>query len=722
MKFVPGQEIGSYRVVRALGKGGMGEVYEVEHVRLGEHYALKTFVLDHGSVDLLRKRFVAEGKVLARLRHPNIARVFELDYDILSGFVYYVMDLVQGANGVARSLADISAGEIGDGDPARWFRQLCSALDYIHSKGIVHRDVKPANILIDADGNAVLTDFGISRYINEDLRRQLGVTGEFVDGKKVDVTRQMVLGTEAFMAPEVRLGRGAVPASDAYSLGMVFFELLTGVMYDPHSGVFDLLEPLEGDWQKLLPPLLNDNPEARPVSLTDWVSAHPQKTVGSSRWRIRIGLCAGLAALVGIACGMGFGTWFLFRRAVVAAENDRLDRLIEEKLAAERRALQQEREKLMTQMQKMLEKQSDGKSEPVKPPEPVKPIEPAKLPEPAKLLERDDHEGEKDCALVVGQEIVDSPGVEKRTFDLPMIDLTMIWCNAGTARMGSASSEAGRFPNEGIREVKLTRGFWLSKTEITQGQWRSMMDGQTVCDLFRGMLKSPERYESHAGEPAGYDSLTCVSADEDPRKWCGEIDDAVPVYHVSWTQAMAFCRKLSDKCRVWIPEGYEFRLPTEAEWEYACRAGSVTPLPEGGLMTILDENNSSELEGYAWYGGNSSEGLVGRGFSTSGWRGKSHPGGNAAPRHVATRTPNEWGFCDMLGNVLEWCYDWYEETPQHVDDSHGPDFGQFHVVKGGSWKMGARFCRPAWRDGFPPVSLNFIGFRIALAPKVGKVR
>lgn len=715
MKFVPGQEIGSYRVVRALGKGGMGEVYEVEHVRLGEHYALKTFVLDHGSVDLLRKRFVAEGKVLARLRHPNIARVFELDYDVLSGSVYYVMDLVRGKNGAARSIADLGPDEIGDGDPMRWFRQLCSALDYIHSKGIVHRDVKPANILIDADGNAVLTDFGISRYMNEDLRRQLGVTGEFVNGKKVDVTRQMVLGTEAFMAPEVRLGRGAVPASDAYSLGMVFFELLTGVTYDPHPGVFNLLEPLGGDWAKLLPPLLDDNPEARPVSLTDWASDRPPKTVGPSRWRIRIGLCVGLAALLGIACGMGFGTWFLFRRAVIAAENDRLDRLIEEKLA-------QERGKFMTQMQEMLENQSDGKNEAVKPSEPVKPPEPVKPLEPNKPPEENESEKDKDIVQVIGQEEEDSPGVEKCTFDLREIDLTMIWCNAGTVRLGSVSSEAGRFPNESIREVKLTRDFWLSKTEITQQQWCLMMDGQTVCDLFREMLKSPERYESHAGEPAGYDSLTCVPADADPRKWCGEIDDAVPVYHVSWVQAMEFCRKLTDKCRAWIPEGYEFRLPTEAEWEYACRAGSVTPLPEGGLMTIVDENNSPELEDYAWYGGNSSLDFSGCGFWTDTWKGKSHPGGKAAPRHVATRKPNGWGFCDMLGNVIEWCYDWYEETPHPAADSHGPDYGQFHVVKGGSWKMGARFCRPAWRDGFPPVGLNFIGFRVALAPKVGKDR
>ena len=101
MDFREGDEIGPYRVVRALGRGGMGAVYEVEHVNLGVRYALKAFTLDHGHVDLLRKRFLAEGKVLARLRHPNIARVFDLDVLDDGTFAYFVMDLVLYKDGAA---------------------------------------------------------------------------------------------------------------------------------------------------------------------------------------------------------------------------------------------------------------------------------------------------------------------------------------------------------------------------------------------------------------------------------------------------------------------------------------------------------------------------------------------------------------------------------------------------------------------------------------------
>ena len=271
MKFVGGQKIGNYRVVRALGTGGMGEVYEVEHLRLGTYYALKAFTLSHGEINLLKKRFMAEGKVLARLRHPNIARVHELDFDVDSGVSYFVMDLVLSDDGSPRSLADISPDTATEANLKKWFIQLCSALDYIHKKGIVHRDVKPANILIDESGNAVLSDFGISRYVNDDLRRQIGVTVANANGTSVDVTRQMILGTDAYMAPEVRMGRGAVPASDAYSLGLVFFHLLTGVWFEPRKDVFDLLSSLDVMWTRVLPRLLDADAGIRPVALVAFV-------------------------------------------------------------------------------------------------------------------------------------------------------------------------------------------------------------------------------------------------------------------------------------------------------------------------------------------------------------------------------------------------------------------------------------------------------------------
>ena len=329
MRLSSGQTVGSYRVVRALGKGGMGEVYEVEHVRLGVRYALKTFVLDHGSVDLLKNRFLAEGKVLARLRHPGLARVVELDFDAASGLSYFVMDLVLGAKGEVRSLADVGPDDAEDSDLWRWFGQLCSVLDYIHGKGIVHRDVKLGNVLIDADGNAVLSDFGISRYVNGDLRRQLGVGG--VRRAGAEVTRQIVLGTDAYLAPEVRLGRGAVPASDAYSLGIAFFRLLTGVWFEPREGIFDLLEGLEPHWQRVLPQLLGDDPKSRPERLSELEDrkSAPDPIPQPPRSRMKVLLWSAGVAMFFI--WFGLVAWELYRMKAFDEKMYELDLLIEQK-------------------------------------------------------------------------------------------------------------------------------------------------------------------------------------------------------------------------------------------------------------------------------------------------------------------------------------------------------------------------------------------------------
>ena len=126
------EQIGVYRIVRPLGQGGMGAVYEVVHEKLGVHYALKTFTLDHGHVDLLKERFLAEGRILARLHHPNLVRVFDLDFDVATQTLYFVMDLVLYKDGEPYTLADVEDGSADEKRVARWFGQLAAALDYIH--------------------------------------------------------------------------------------------------------------------------------------------------------------------------------------------------------------------------------------------------------------------------------------------------------------------------------------------------------------------------------------------------------------------------------------------------------------------------------------------------------------------------------------------------------------------------------------------------------------
>jgi serine/threonine protein kinase len=277
MQLEEGQNIGSYRVIRQLGSGGMAAVYEVEHIKLGVRYALKTFTLRDGHVDLFRKRFSAEGKILARLSHPNLVRVIDLDFDEALGAPYYVMDLVLYKDGETHTLDDVEPGGADEERIHDWFRQICDALSYIHSKGIVHRDIKLNNILIASDGRIILSDFGISKVSDEALRSEVDVTKTMVTG--MTGNGRLAMGTRGYMAPELLRGEEATAASDVYSRGVAFFRLLTNVWYDPclapkadgESSVgmnsVKLLEPFEYRWVDVLPVMLSDNPAERPVDL-----------------------------------------------------------------------------------------------------------------------------------------------------------------------------------------------------------------------------------------------------------------------------------------------------------------------------------------------------------------------------------------------------------------------------------------------------------------------
>ena len=299
-----GETVGSYRIVRRIGVGGMGEVYEVEHLALGTRYALKTFVLENGDAAFLRERFLAEGRALARIEHPNVARVFDLGV-MPDGTAYFVMDLVLDANGEPRTLADISPDEFTDSDRLRWLESIASALDCIHAEGIVHRDVKASNILLNAKNDAVLVDFGISRYEHGRIKREIGVEKTVVAGDE-ESARRLVMGTGGYLAPEIRKGGEASAASDVYSLGVVFFRLLTGLWYEPGTDALRLLEPLEGPWSKLLPPMLAADPAKRPVRLVEFLR---KVRMNTTRPRRPVFLCL---AIIGCLCAVIVSTWLFY--------------------------------------------------------------------------------------------------------------------------------------------------------------------------------------------------------------------------------------------------------------------------------------------------------------------------------------------------------------------------------------------------------------------------
>ena len=255
-------QFGEYRVVRLLGKGGMSEVYEVEHVRLESRHALKLFTYG-GDAAQVRDRFLAEGHLLARLSHPRIVRVADIGVDEASGRPYFVMDLVLDASGSVRSLADVSAGAADEDQVAMWYDDLREGLAYIHGKGVIHRDLKLQNVLVGPDGHAVLADFGISKIKDPQLGGKEGKVDPVQTLVRMKDGKTPVMGSLGYMAPELELGAEATPASDWYALGVIVFRLLTGVWCDSRTDVVSDLDSYDPVWSRIIPKLLHSNPDGR---------------------------------------------------------------------------------------------------------------------------------------------------------------------------------------------------------------------------------------------------------------------------------------------------------------------------------------------------------------------------------------------------------------------------------------------------------------------------
>ncbi|MFC1885135.1 formylglycine-generating enzyme family protein [Thermodesulfobacteriota bacterium] len=237
------------------------------------------------------------------------------------------------------------------------------------------------------------------------------------------------------------------------------------------------------------------------------------------------------------------------------------------------------------------------------------------------------------------------------SFSLDGVSFRMVRVSAGSFVMGNPSNEPKRSYEESQHKVTLTQDFYLGETEVTQGLWRAVMGNNP--SLF---------------------------------KYCG---DDCPVERVSWEDCQKFIRKLNQMT------GKQFRLPTEAEWEYACRAGTTTPFHAGKCLGAVQAN----------YRGNFPMPGCGKGPN----RGKTMP--------VASFKPNAWGLYDMHGNVWEWCQDWYGDYPDvPVADPVGPSSGLYRIRRGGSWFDFARDCRSAHRRWFTPdTRYDILGFRLALS-------
>jgi sulfatase modifying factor 1 len=245
----------------------------------------------------------------------------------------------------------------------------------------------------------------------------------------------------------------------------------------------------------------------------------------------------------------------------------------------------------------------------------------------------------------------------------------LCWCPAGRFVMGSPRSEPERRPGEDQVSVALTRGFWMAKYETTQGLWRRVL----------GALPGPLTTELPAG-------------------------DELPVGNVNFAEAEAFCQKLTELARQSgiLPSDWGFRLPTEAQWEYACRAGTTTATAFGNSLSSTQANFS----GKPYNGGAPGPSLK-----------------RAAP--VGSYPNNAWGLHDMHGNTFEWCRDWYHgrlpggTDPDLYDARNSATRSEFGVIsrvrRGGCWADDGWPCRSAFRLRFEPERrYDHIGFRVVL--------
>jgi serine/threonine protein kinase len=239
MSLAPGVNVGPYLIVEQIGRGGMAAVYKAYEESLARHVAIKVLPEFFAEAKEYRVRFQVEAVAVAKLRHQNILSVFA--YGEENGTPYIVSEFVDGG-----TLAEKLNGAMKVDDVVALLTPIASALDYAHTQGVLHRDVKPSNIMLLGDGTPVLTDFGLAKLLESDT---ITLTGT-------------VLGTPEYMAPELCSGGAAGPRADIYSLGVVAYEMLTARV--PFKGntpgatiVAQISEPL--------PPAHEVNPDLPPA-------------------------------------------------------------------------------------------------------------------------------------------------------------------------------------------------------------------------------------------------------------------------------------------------------------------------------------------------------------------------------------------------------------------------------------------------------------------------
>ncbi len=649
MQSLEGQSFGDYEIQARLGQGGMGAVYRARQTILNRVVALKVMAPQIADDPAYVARFVREAAAAANLSHPNMVLVYTAGK--IEGSHYIAMEFVEGES--LRNRLD-REGKLDPREAIAITVYIAQALQYAWNKArLIHRDIKPDNIFLSKAGEVKVGDLGLAKSVG---------------GASTEMTASGVaMGSPHYIAPEQARGVKDIDfRADVYSLGCSLYHMLTG------------RTPYEGDDSMSI--MMKHVHEPPPAIFHVWPK-----------------------------CPMPLGM------------------LVGKMLAKDRNARYHSYEELVADLLAVHDKLKHADvpapvaaaPAPAKAPKPPAPVTVVKAK--TSNLKLVYAGGGLVAVVAVAGLLLWAPWKEPSSHDsnnpslqhsispaaaaaalkllgnvfTNSVGAEMVYIPPGEFMLGSTKEEQAWAVANGVKEEEAKRegeaprkatikqGFWMGRTEVTVGQWKQFVkETGYVTD-------GEKRGESwvYQGPGKSYAPMKGKSW-KDPN--FGELPkDNDAVCCISWNDAVAFCGWLTEGERKAgrLPAGLEVRLPTEAEWEYACRAGTQTK----------------------WWWGETKE----KGQGRLNWSGKDDGYEFVAPvDSFGARGRNRFGLADMLGNVWEWCLDEYDATQAHEEYYQGNPGAR--VLRGGSFFNSPAYGRCASRHGTNPAnSYGNYGFRVA---------
>jgi len=654
--------VDNFRIKEKLGAGGYGVVYRATDEETGHDVAVK--LLPHsvsGNPDLLediRDNF----DLVAALEHPGIVRLLDfhhvtdvdqearLNLGLMRGSCFVVMEHVSGVT-LDRWQRGFEKRRVPFGDAVKICRKVAAVLDHAHSKKIIHRDIKPANIIITGDDVKVL-DFGIAAQIRTSLT-------------KVTVKRGQGAGTPTHMAPEQWEGKRQGPATDQYALATMFYELISGEV--PFESALSIgtdamarcvigSEPdkpyeLNSEQWKALIIGLSKKQSDRYRSCTTLIDAIETPIEFNNKPNSRFEPV--------YSCPSNDPHTFSHDKVSVPVEGKKQERIIsnidlrQKKESGQFARAISEVESYLASVRAV---SSNCKSKY------IERIETYHLCDKidSTLKELDTLLLDTDQVAMIELLCSDADKLQKQIsltpdgaagWVIPKLNMELIYVEKGQFKMGSNNLFAG--DEKPSHSVTIRRHYWIGKYPVMQSEYNRA--NRTDC------------------------------------RFDGERN---PVENITWFEAVKYCDWLTEQERNAgrMPEGYVYRLPSEAEWEFAARGGSKS--------RNYKYAGSNSLDSVGWFVSNSAS--------------HTYP--------VGRKAPNELGLYDMSGNVAEWCHDWYGKYTDYSEkDPIGAGCGKGRVIRGGGIFRKAQLNSNTYRAFLhPEAAATSVGFRICLAPHLGE--